>query len=70
MSILVSPDSFLAKLSFQELQHLRAYIKRVHMKGWPMEKRTDREADKMIEAFGPVAHETALKKAVDAKWSR
>ncbi len=67
--MIISPDSFLAKLSYEELRHLRAYVKRKHMAGWPAHARTDREADKMIESFGPLAHEMALKEAVDRKWA-
>jgi hypothetical protein len=68
--VMVSPDSFLGSLSFQELQFLRRYVRAKHMEGWPAVLKTDREADRMIEAYGPAVKEAVLKKAVEAKWGR
>jgi hypothetical protein len=44
---------FAASLSWTDRQRLRAVVKRVHMKHYPTEMITDREADKMIEAIAP-----------------
>lgn len=38
------------------------------MDGWPAAMKTDREADRIIEAVGPSVREAVLKKAVEAKW--
>ena len=68
--VMLSPDSFLGSLSFQELQYLRKFVRAKYMEGWPAHAKTDREADKMIETYGPAVKERVLKKAVDAKWGK
>lgn len=69
MSLIVSPSSFLATLSFQELQVLRNHVRRTHMKDWKPEYRTDQECDRIIDVIGPRVAERSLKEAVDRKWS-
>jgi hypothetical protein len=44
---------FLSELSFVDRQRLRKVVKNVHMKHYPAEMITDREADRMIEAIAP-----------------
>lgn len=68
-AMIVSPGSFLASLSFSDLQVLRAHVRRTHMAGWKPEFRTDRECDRIIEAIGPRVAERCIKEAVDRKWS-
>lgn len=57
--------SFIAGLSFEDLQRLRAVIKAVHFRHYPTELCTDAEADKQIEALGPVTRERIIQAAVD-----
>ena len=59
--------SFLASLSYDQLQRLRRVVKQVHMAHYPTEHFTDREADKLIEALGPEVLERQLKRAIDRK---
>jgi hypothetical protein len=44
---------FLSQLTFHDRQRLRKVVKMVHMKHYPTEMITDREADKMIEVIAP-----------------
>lgn len=44
---------FLTSLSFQDRQRLRKITKGIHMKHYPQELLTDREADRIIEAMAP-----------------
>ncbi len=48
-------ESFSASLSLEDLNRLRAVVKRAHMKTFPTEHFTDYEADRMIDAMGPWA---------------
>jgi len=57
--------SFVADLNFQDLQRLRAVVKKVHLKNYPTHMITDYEADKLIEALGPEVREAMIKAAVD-----
>jgi hypothetical protein len=59
--------NFLASLSFQDLKRLREVVKRVHMKSYPPNTYTDRQADAMIEAFGPVYCERLIVQSVDQR---
>lgn len=59
---------FLSELSFNDLQRLRAAVKRVYMqRGYPVELYTDREADRIIESIGPQTAERLIKALVDQK---
>lgn len=44
---------FSTTLSFQDRQRLRAIVRKVHMKHYPAELVTDREADRMIDVIAP-----------------
>jgi hypothetical protein len=59
--------SFLASLSHDQLQRLRRVVKQVHMRHYPKDFFTDREADRIIESLGPEVMEKQLKAAVDRK---
>ncbi len=59
--------SFLAQLSWADLQRLRAIVRRTHMRRYPREFCTDREADRMIEAMGPRVAEILVRRAVDGR---
>jgi hypothetical protein len=57
----------LAELSFHDLQRLRAAVRRVHMKYYPGDFCTDREADRLIETLGEQTAQRMLKSLVDGK---
>jgi predicted transposase YbfD/YdcC len=59
-------SSFLSELSYADLQKLRAHIKAKHMNGWPEHAKTDREADKMIEAHGPRVKQKLIQAKINA----
>ena len=58
--------SFLQSISIRDRRRLRAVIKKVHLKNYPTEMITDREADKLIESFAPNVVEKFLKLGVDS----
>jgi hypothetical protein len=60
--------SFLTSISFEDLQRLRAIVRQVHMKHYPMDFCTDRECDKLIDSFGQKVVESLLKRAIDEKF--
>ena len=55
----------LASLNFQDLQRLRASVRRVHLKHYPSEHCTDRECDRIIETIGEQTAQRLLKQLVD-----
>ena len=59
-------DSFLQKLTWQQLQLLRTAVRRVHRKN-AIGDISNVECDRIIEALGPQAAEITLKKAIDKK---
>ena len=59
--------SFIAGLSFEDLQRLRAVVKKVHMKYNPIGYQDDKEADKIIESLGPETQQKMLKMIIDNK---
>ena len=44
--------SFLNTLSLKDRRRLRTIVKNTHLKHYPTHMITDREADKLVEAFG------------------
>ena len=60
-------ESFLAQLSWQELQILRAAVRRTFFKYYPTELCTDAEADRIIESQVPVTAQNMIKKMIDRK---
>ena len=48
-----SEGGFLSQLSWKDRQRLRRITRAVHMKHYPQEMITDREADRIIEAMVP-----------------
>lgn len=64
--------SFISGLSIRDLERLRKVVRekvftRPH---WPAHLKTDAEADRIIEAYGPRTKEALLKQAVDSKFDR
>lgn len=57
--------SFLAGLKHADLERLRKVTKQVHMKHYPTDFMTDREADRIIEALGAEVVERMLKRSID-----
>jgi len=60
--------TFINDLSFADLQRLRRIVKRVHMQSFPPHTYNDREADRLIEAFGPELAERSVRLAITAKY--
>jgi hypothetical protein len=56
--------SFAATLNFQDRAVLRAVVKKVHLRNIPGDMITDLEADKVIDAMGPITQEKLIAKAV------
>ena len=56
--------SFTTRLKYEDLQKLRAILKRVHMANYPTEMITDREADRIIDVLGPETQEYLIRRAV------
>lgn len=56
---------FTSQLSWQDRQRLRKVTKAVHMKHYPQELLTDREADRMIEAMGPSTQKYLIERMWD-----
>ncbi len=65
--LLDNTPTFLTTLSFQDLQRLRAVVRQVHMRYYKRRHVTDRECDKLIEAWGPKALEADLRRLVDGE---
>ena len=61
---------FLSALSWQDLQRLRAAVKRVYLRHYPSDFCTDDEADRMIEALAPSVAERLVKAQVDGTLER
>ncbi len=56
---------FLSELSYQDRQRLRKVTKMVHMKHYPSEMITDREADRIIEAMAPETQKYLIERMWD-----
>jgi len=61
--------SFFSELSLVDLQRLRKVVhQNIFPKlGYPIEHRTDYEADRIIEAYGEETAQNMIKQAIDAK---
>lgn len=57
--------TFSSTLSWPDRQRLRAVIKAVQIRHYPVEFITDFECDKIIDAWGPRIAESVVKQAVD-----
>ena len=57
---------FSTQLSFKDRQRLRAVTKQVHMKHYPTEMISDREADRIIEAMAP----ETMKYLIERLWEK
>jgi len=62
---LLSAESFLATISVKDRDRLRQVVKKVHLRHVPGDMITDREADRVIEAMGPITREKLIAKAVE-----
>ena len=56
---------FLQTLSIQDRRRLRKIVKKVHLKNYPTQFINDREADKLVEAFGEETVYNLIKKHKD-----
>ena len=56
--------SFLNNLSLKDRRRLRAIVKKTHLKYYPTHMITDKEADKLVEAFGEETIYNLLKQNV------
>ena len=70
--IITNPDSEvdlenrkILDISLRDRRRLRQIVKKVHMKHFPIEEITDREADKLIESLGPATQEKLIKEYID-----
>lgn len=50
------------QLKYEDRQKLRAIVKRVHMRNYPTEHLTDREADRIIDVIAPETAEYLVRK--------
>ena len=60
-------DFDITALSWADLQRLRAVVRRVHMRHYPADFCTDREADMIICSLAPETAEKMIKIAVEDK---
>ena len=54
-----------SQIPLRDLQRLRVVVKNNHMKHYPKDKVTDKEADRIIESISPQTREKLIKLAVD-----
>lgn len=57
-----SEGGFLSELSFTDRQRLRKVTKMAHMKHYPTEQMTDREADRIIEVMAPATQKYLIER--------
>ena len=57
--------TLLTQIPIKDLVQLRAVVKTQHMKHYPKDKVTDKEADRIIESISPHTREKLIKLAVD-----
>lgn len=57
--------SIYSQIPLKDLQRLRIVVKNNHMKHYPKEKVTDKEADRIIESITPQTRDKLIKLAVD-----
>ena len=57
--------TLLTQIPIKDLVQLRAVVKPLHMKHYPKDKVTDKEADRIIESISPHTREKLIKLAVD-----
>jgi len=56
---------FLQTISIEDRRRLRKIVKKVHLKNYPTQFITAREADKLVEAFGEETVYNLIKKHKD-----
>tara|TARA_R100000353_G_scaffold21907_1_gene19495 strand:- start:137 stop:331 length:195 start_codon:yes stop_codon:yes gene_type:complete len=57
--------SIYSQIPLKDLQRLRIVVKNNHMKHYPKEKVTDKEADRIIESITPQTRDKLIRLAVD-----
>jgi len=57
--------SIYSQIPLRDLQRLRIVVKNNHMKHYPKEKVTDKEADRIIESITPQTRDKLIRLAVD-----
>jgi hypothetical protein len=57
--------SFLQTISIEDRGRLRKIVKKVHLKNYPTQFINDKEADKLVEAFGEETVYNLIKKHRD-----
>ncbi len=57
--------SIYSQIPLKDLQRLRIVVKNNHMKQYPKEKVTDKEADRIIESITPQTRDKLIRLAVD-----
>jgi len=57
--------SIYSQIPLKDLQRLRIVVKNNHMKHYPKEKVTDKEADRIIESITPQTRDKLIILAVD-----
>lgn len=57
--------SIYSQIPLKDLQRLRIVVKNNHMKHYPKEQVTDKEADRIIESITPQTRDKLIKLAVD-----
>jgi hypothetical protein len=67
MSLTAGYAGALSHLKPETLVRLRAIVKRVHMRHYPADLITDREADRIIDVMAPETLETVQRKAIERK---
>ena len=53
-----------SELSWKDRKLLRLIVRKVHFEYFPERLQTDKEADKIIESFGPIVCEHLIRDAV------
>jgi hypothetical protein len=61
----VGDTGWVGNLSYGDLQRLRRAVRQVHLHYLPASCYTHREADKIIEALGPLVAERLIRRAVE-----
>ena len=58
--------AFSSRLTYTDRQRLRLVVRKVHLKHYPVEKLTDLECDKLIDAWGPEVATDIIRQMVDS----
>lgn len=67
MSALIGPEdrgTWSSRLSMLDRERLRKVVRKVHLAHYPAHMLTDRECDRLIDAWGPKVGEDIIRRAV------